>query len=66
MVGAYILRQRDVQIDRTKTDTIAIASYAIDSHHISRWMDGAVACGSRADSGMGGPRPPDGPSRIEA
>ena len=41
MVGAYVLKQRDVQVDRTKTDTIAIASYAFDSHHISRWMDGA-------------------------
>lgn len=40
MVGAYVLTQRDVQIDRTKADTVAIASYAFDSHHISRWMDG--------------------------
>ena len=41
MVGRYVLTQRDVQVARTKTDTIAIASYAFDSHHISRWMDGS-------------------------
>ena len=41
MVGANVLTQRDVQVDRTKTDTIAIASYAFDSHHVSRWIDGA-------------------------
>ena len=41
MVGSYVLTQRDVQVARTKTDTIGIASYAFDSHHISRWMDGS-------------------------
>jgi FAD-dependent oxidoreductase family protein/S-layer family protein len=41
MVGGYVLTQRDVQVARTKTDTIAIASYAFDSHHISRWIDGS-------------------------
>ena len=41
MAGAHVLTQRDVQVTRTKTDTIAIASYAFDSHHLSRWMDGS-------------------------
>ena len=41
MVGAHILTQRDVQVSRTKPDTVAIASYAFDSHHVSRWIDGA-------------------------
>ncbi|MGQ0608748.1 MAG: FAD-dependent oxidoreductase [Chloroflexota bacterium] len=41
MVGAYVVKERDVQVNRTKTDTIAIASYAFDSHHVSRWIDGS-------------------------
>ena len=41
MVGAYVLKQRDVQVARTKPDTIAIASYSFDSHHVSRWLDGS-------------------------
>jgi len=41
MVGSYVLTQRDVQVGRVKSDTVAIASYAFDSHHVSRWMDGS-------------------------
>jgi hypothetical protein len=41
MVGQYVLHERDVVLQRTKTDTIAIASYAFDSHHVSRWIDGS-------------------------
>ena len=41
MTGPIVLTQRDVQVARTKPDTIAIASYAFDSHHISRWIDSA-------------------------
>jgi len=41
MVGATILVERDVEVTRTKPDTIAIASYAFDSHHVSRWIDTA-------------------------
>lgn len=41
MQGAYVLTQRDVQVARTKSDTIAVASYAFDSHQVSRWMDGS-------------------------
>ncbi|MGI8929367.1 MAG: FAD-dependent oxidoreductase [Candidatus Limnocylindrales bacterium] len=41
MIGTYVLTERDVQVSRTKSDTIAVASYAFDSHHISRWIDGS-------------------------
>lgn len=41
MTGAYVLTERDVRVSRTKSDTIAIASYAFDSHHVSRWIDGS-------------------------
>jgi len=37
MVGGYMLTQRDVEVTRTKPDTIAIASYPLDTHHVSRW-----------------------------
>ncbi|MGH2446161.1 MAG: FAD-dependent oxidoreductase [Candidatus Limnocylindria bacterium] len=37
--GVYTVTQRDVQVTRTKPDTIAIASYALDTHHVSRWLD---------------------------
>jgi hypothetical protein len=40
MVGEYVFTERDIEVDRTKTDGIAIGSYAFDSHHVSRWMDG--------------------------
>jgi len=39
MVGAYVVTLRDVEVTRTKTDTVAIASYPLDSHHVSRWLD---------------------------
>jgi FAD dependent oxidoreductase/S-layer homology domain len=39
MVGAYVLNQSDVQLQRVKADGIAIASYAFDSHQVSRWID---------------------------
>jgi len=38
MVGTYMLKQRDVEVERTKPDTIAIASYPLDTHHVSRWV----------------------------
>jgi hypothetical protein len=41
MVGATVLRERDVLLTRTKPDTIAIASSALDTHHVSRWIDGS-------------------------
>jgi hypothetical protein len=41
LVAATVLTERDVELTRTKSDTIAIASYAFDSHHVSRWIDPA-------------------------
>lgn len=40
MVGAYVLRQSDLETSRTKPDIIGIASYRIDAHFVSRWIDG--------------------------
>jgi hypothetical protein len=39
MVGSYVLSQRDIERLRSKRDVIAIASYRVDSHHVSRWVD---------------------------
>jgi hypothetical protein len=39
MVGAYVLTQRDISTTRTKADGIGVASYRIDAHFASRWMD---------------------------
>jgi hypothetical protein len=39
MVGAYVLRQRDIDHWRYKDDSIGIASYRRDSHFVSRWID---------------------------
>ncbi len=36
MVGEYVMTQRDVQEDRSKTDSIGMGSYNIDSHHVQR------------------------------
>jgi len=41
LIGATVLVEPDVELTRTKPDTIAIASYAFDSHHVSRWIDGS-------------------------
>jgi FAD-dependent oxidoreductase family protein len=38
MVGAYVLTQRDVLVHRVKRDVIAIGSYRLDSHQVSRWV----------------------------
>ena len=40
MVGAYVLTQDDVQSSRQKSDIIGIASYRVDAHYVSRWVDG--------------------------
>lgn len=44
MVGAYVMRQADLQVDRTKPDSIAMGSYNSDSHNIERvsQADGTV------------------------
>ena len=36
MVGQYIMRQADLQTDRTKPDSIAMGSYNSDSHNVQR------------------------------
>ncbi len=40
MLGSYVLTQADIQTKRTKKDTIGVASYRVDSHLVSRWVDG--------------------------
>ena len=39
MVGTYVMRQRDIESQRSKRDSIGLASYRVDSHHVSRWVD---------------------------
>jgi FAD dependent oxidoreductase len=44
MVGAYVMRQSDLQTERTKSDSIGMGSYNSDSHNIERvaMPDGSV------------------------
>ncbi len=44
MVGEATLQQGDVTTNRTKTDVIAVGSYRLDSHDVTRWLgaDGFV------------------------
>ncbi len=44
MVGEYVMRQADLQTDRTKMDSIGMGSYNSDSHNIQRvaMPDGTV------------------------
>lgn len=44
MLGAYVMRQRDLQTERTKPDSIGMGSYNSDSHNIQRvaQADGTV------------------------
>ena len=39
MIGDYVLTQADILTNPTKTDIIGIASYPLDSHYVSRWLD---------------------------
>ncbi|MGH2357207.1 MAG: FAD-dependent oxidoreductase [Candidatus Limnocylindria bacterium] len=41
MVGASVLTQHDIEALRSKPDIIGIASYVLDSHLVSRYLDGA-------------------------
>ncbi len=41
MVGEYVLTQADITTTRGKADIIGIASYRVDAHLVSRWIDGA-------------------------
>jgi hypothetical protein len=36
MIGLYVMRQKDLQTDRTKPDSIAMGSYNSDSHNVQR------------------------------
>jgi hypothetical protein len=44
MIGLYVMRQDDLQTDRTKPDSIAMGSYNSDSHNVQRVAlpDGSV------------------------
>jgi len=44
MLGAYVIRQADLQTERTKPDSIGMGSYNSDSHNIQRvaMPDGTV------------------------
>ena len=44
MMGEYVMRQADLQTDRTKPDSIAMGSYNSDSHNVQRVAleDGSV------------------------
>ena len=44
MVGEYVMRQSDLQTERTKSDSIGMGSYNSDSHNIQRvaMPDGTV------------------------
>ena len=36
MIGAYVMRQSDLQVNRTKADSIGMGSYNSDSHNVER------------------------------
>ncbi len=36
MVGEYFMTQKDIMIDRVKSDSIGLGSYNTDSHHVQR------------------------------
>jgi hypothetical protein len=36
MIGEYVMRQKDLQTERTKEDSIGMGSYNSDSHHVQR------------------------------
>ncbi|MBS1813919.1 MAG: FAD-dependent oxidoreductase [Acidobacteria bacterium] len=44
MIGTYVMRQSDLQTERTKTDSIGMGSYNSDSHNVQRiaMHDGTV------------------------
>jgi hypothetical protein len=44
IIGAYVMRQSDLQTDRTKPDSVGMGSYNSDSHNIQRvaMSDGTV------------------------
>ena len=36
LLGQYVMRQQDLQVERTKPDSIAMGSYNSDSHNVQR------------------------------
>ncbi|HEV7837392.1 MAG TPA: FAD-dependent oxidoreductase, partial [Gemmatimonadaceae bacterium] len=44
MLGEFVMTQRDIQVDTTKPDAIAMGSYNSDSHNVQRFVqsDGTV------------------------
>jgi hypothetical protein len=55
MLGRYVLSERDIELYRTKPDTIGIGSYPFDAHHVSRWIAGNRAL--RVEGGFWTGRP---------
>ncbi|NIA12599.1 MAG: FAD-dependent oxidoreductase [Nitrospiraceae bacterium] len=61
MVGEYVMRQKDLQTERTKTDSIGMGSYNSDSHHVQRipsedvegWPEGVPAVVNEGDMQVG-------------
>lgn len=39
MVGEHVMTVRDIEVDRRKPDSIGLASYPMDSHHVQRTAD---------------------------
>jgi len=39
MIGSFVLTQKDVQTDLSKSDSIGVGSYNIDSHSVQRFID---------------------------
>jgi len=70
MVGSYVTRQSDLQESRRKDDSIGMASYNSDSHHVQRlpatasphWPDGTPSTLNEGDMQVG-VRPYDMPYR---
>ena len=44
MIGAYVVKQSDIQTNRTKSDSIGMGSYDSDSHNVQRVVmaDGSI------------------------
>jgi hypothetical protein len=42
MVGTYVMTSHDIDTNRAKDDSVGMASYLADSHHVQRINDGGV------------------------
>jgi len=54
MVGRHVLTQHDVGTLRSKPDIIGMASYRLDSHAVSRWIDDQGRLVAEGSFGAGG------------